>query len=108
MRSGCTCVVTPSCVSDRTACGVIVAGGGWRQEGAGSCEPRCKSLVVCFPGGTVVKDPPASTGDTRDEGSNSGLGRSSRGRKYYKIFAFLVFLMLSGLLYASNNNKYMK
>ena len=29
-----------------------------------------------FPGGTVVKNPPASTGDTRDAGSIPGSGRS--------------------------------
>ena len=30
-----------------------------------------------FPGGTLVKNPPASTGDARDVGSIPGLGRSS-------------------------------
>ena len=29
-----------------------------------------------FPGGTVVKNPPASAGDTRDLGSIPGSGRS--------------------------------
>ena len=29
-----------------------------------------------FPGGSVVKNPPASAGDTRDTGSIPGLGRS--------------------------------
>ena len=29
-----------------------------------------------FPGGTVVKNLPANTGDTRDEGSIPGSGRS--------------------------------
>ena len=29
-----------------------------------------------FPGGTVVKNPPANVGDTRDMGSTPGLGRS--------------------------------
>jgi len=29
-----------------------------------------------LPGGAVVKNPPASAGDTRDWGSISGLGRS--------------------------------
>ena len=29
-----------------------------------------------FPGGTVVKNPPANTGDTREAGSIPGLGRS--------------------------------
>ena len=28
-----------------------------------------------FPGGTVVKNPPVNSGDTRDVGSISGLGR---------------------------------
>ena len=32
--------------------------------------------VNCFPGGTVVKDPPTSAGGTRDHGSISGSGRS--------------------------------
>ena len=29
-----------------------------------------------FPGGAVVKNPPAGVGDTRDMGSIPGLGRS--------------------------------
>ena len=29
-----------------------------------------------FPGGTVVKNPPANAGDTRDTGSAPGSGRS--------------------------------
>ena len=29
-----------------------------------------------FPGGIVVKNPPANTGDTREAGSIPGLGRS--------------------------------
>ena len=29
-----------------------------------------------FPGGSVVKNPPANAGDTRDMGSIPGLGRS--------------------------------
>ena len=32
-----------------------------------------------FPGVTVVKNPPANTGDTRDMGSIPGLGRSPGG-----------------------------
>ena len=32
-----------------------------------------------FPGGTVVKNPPASAGDTEDAGSVPGLGRSPGG-----------------------------
>ena len=32
-----------------------------------------------FPGGTVVKNPPASTEDTGDPRLNPGLGRSLRG-----------------------------
>ena len=31
-----------------------------------------------FPGGSVVKNPPADAGDTRDVGSVSGSGRSPR------------------------------
>ena len=32
-------------------------------------------LTMCgFPGGTVVKNPPANAGDTRDAGSIPGLG----------------------------------
>ena len=30
----------------------------------------------CFPGGAVVKNPPANARDTRDAGSIPGLGRS--------------------------------
>ena len=32
-----------------------------------------------FPGGTVVKNPPANAGDARDTGSIPGLGRSPGG-----------------------------
>ena len=32
-----------------------------------------------FPGGTVVKNPPANAGDTGDTGSIPGSGRSSAG-----------------------------
>ena len=31
---------------------------------------------MCFPGGTVVKNPPANAGDTGDAGSIPGMGRS--------------------------------
>ena len=31
---------------------------------------------ICSPGGVVVKNPSANMGDTRDAGSNPGLGRS--------------------------------
>ena len=37
-------------------------------------KPQCFS--VSFPGGVVVKNPPASAGDARDTGSMLGLGRS--------------------------------
>ena len=33
-----------------------------------------------FPGGTVAKNPPANVGDTGDEDSISGSGRSPEGR----------------------------
>ena len=33
-----------------------------------------------YPGGSVVKNLPANAGDTRDEGSIPGLGRSLGGR----------------------------
>ena len=39
-------------------------------------------MVYCrmgFPGGSVVKNPPASAGDAGDESSISGLGRSPGG-----------------------------
>ena len=32
-----------------------------------------------FPGGSVVKNPPANAGDAEDAGSIPGLGRSPRG-----------------------------
>ena len=34
----------------------------------------------CFPGGTVVKNPPANAGDARHMGSIPGVGRSPGGR----------------------------
>ena len=36
---------------------------------------------VGFPGGTVVKNPPASAGDVRDVGSAPGSGRFPGGGK---------------------------
>ena len=36
-------------------------------------DAKVGSDIVCFPGGSVVKNPPASAGDT---GSIPGLGRS--------------------------------
>ena len=38
----------------------------------------CRHLMIYmgFPGGTVVKNPPANVGDTRDAGLIPGLGRS--------------------------------
>ena len=37
-------------------------------------------MLLGFPGGSVVKNPPANAGDTGDVGSIPGWGRSSRGR----------------------------
>ena len=34
---------------------------------------------MCFPGSSVVKNPPANAGDTGDTGSIPGSGRSSGG-----------------------------
>ena len=39
---------------------------------------RCLRKPWGFPGGSVVKNPPASAGDTGDSGSMPGLGRSPR------------------------------
>ena len=36
-------------------------------------------MVKGFPGGTVIKNPPASAGDAGDTGSIPGLGRSPGG-----------------------------
>ena len=40
-----------------------------------------------FPGGRVVRNPPANAGDAKDMGSISGLGRSHQGStsKYFYI-----------------------
>ena len=37
-------------------------------------------LGLVFPGGSVVKNPPANAGDVGDSGLIPGLGRSLRGR----------------------------
>ena len=39
----------------------------------------CFFELVGFPGGTVVKNLPTNTGDTRDVGLIPGMGRSSGG-----------------------------
>ena len=36
-------------------------------------------MYMGFPGGTVVKNPPANAGDKKDAGSIPGLGRSPGG-----------------------------
>ena len=33
-------------------------------------------FIACFPGGAVVKNPPANAGDARDAGLTPGSGRS--------------------------------
>ena len=38
-----------------------------------------KNLITSFPGGSVVKNPPANVGDTGHPSSIPGLGRSPRG-----------------------------
>ena len=43
------------------------------------CVCVCVCLSVGFPGGTVVKNLPANSGDSRDIGSIPGLGRSPGG-----------------------------
>ena len=42
-----------------------------------------------FPGGAMVKNPPANTGDTRDMHLIPGSGRSPRGRKWQSTPVFL-------------------
>ena len=37
----------------------------------------CAQYTICFPGDTVVKNPPANAGDARDAGLIPGLGSSS-------------------------------
>ena len=49
-------------------------GGGHREAGSRAhCQLSHKEMQQGFPGGTVVKNPPANAGDT---GSSSGPGRS--------------------------------
>ena len=43
---------------------------------SGICKPY---IYTVFPGGSVVKHPPANAGDTGDMGLIPGLGRSSGG-----------------------------
>ena len=43
------------------------------------CASPVKFIVSCFPGGTVVKNPPASAGDAGDVGSIPGFGKTSPG-----------------------------
>ena len=52
---------------------LFITSKSWRQP---KCPPKdqcIKKLWQGFPGGTVVKNPPANTGDT---GSSPGPGRS--------------------------------
>ena len=43
----------------------------WTQEFRG-----CQGFYAGFPGGIVIKNPPASAGDVKDAGSVPGSGRS--------------------------------
>ena len=53
---------------------VVARGRGWGGlEKWVKCVKRSKLLVRGFPGGAVVKNPPANAGDT---GSSPGPGRS--------------------------------
>ena len=47
-----------------------------RQSGFFGCFYH---ITRCFPGGAVVKNPPANAGDVRDGASIPGLGRSPGG-----------------------------
>ena len=42
-------------------------------------QPKVYSYIMGFPGGSVVKNPPASAGDAGDTGSIPGLRRSPGG-----------------------------
>ena len=44
---------------------------------------------MAFPGGSVVKNPPAKAGDSEDMGLIPGLGRFSWGREWQPTPAFL-------------------
>ena len=56
-------------------------------------QPCCYHLAyhsrLCFPGGAVVKNPPASAGDATGAGSIPGLGRSPWTRKRQPTPVFL-------------------
>ena len=46
-------------------------------------------MMWVFPGGSVVKNPPANAGDVRDSGSIPGLGRLPWRRKWQPTPVFL-------------------
>ena len=54
-------------------------GGGVALREAAHYSVKNSSPRQGFPGGTVVKNPPANAGDVRDVGSIPGSGRSPRG-----------------------------
>ena len=51
--------------------------------------PGMPAFVHHPPGGSVVKDPPATAGDARGAGSNPGSGRSPGGGKWQFTPVFL-------------------
>ena len=58
---------------------ILAARIPWTEEPGGLLSmgsQRVRHDLVMSPGGTVVKNPPASTGDPRDLSSIPGLGRS--------------------------------
>ena len=46
-------------------------------------------IIICFPGGSLVKNPPAKVGDAGDMGSIPWSGRSTGGRNGHPTPVFL-------------------
>ena len=66
-----------------------------RQSGFFGCFYH---ITRCFPGGAVVKNPPANAGDARDGASIPGLGRSpGEGNGNPLLYSYLGNLTAKGI-----------
>ena len=70
--------------------------------GGQGCDCRRVRVTRGFPGGTVVKNPPADAGDARDMGSIPGSGRSpEEGNGNSLQYSYLEIFMDKGAWWAT-------
>ena len=74
--------LTPSAKGEAQCLGPflgVIRMGMSRVQGHHTSTRSCLTVIWAFPGGSVVKNPPANEGASGDPGSSSGSGRSPGG-----------------------------